>query len=205
MFGSTSLPRAPRRTLSWYRSPRLVSDCNGAAAVTLAFSMAAIIGLAGLGTEAAGWSFTHRTMQGAADAAASTGAAALEAGASSTVAGTEAQSIASTYNFVDGTANTTVNVNNPPGSGSHAGDSRYLEVFISQPQPPRLSGLFLSSGPNLQARAVAYANTNAADQGCVVALSTDITTGINVSGSAAMTFANCALYDNARCGTALNL
>ena len=52
------------------------------------------MGLAGLGTEAASWYFTKRTMQGAADAGAATAAAALAAGAPSATLATEAKSIA---------------------------------------------------------------------------------------------------------------
>src|SRR6267154_378932 len=100
----------------WVR--RLLNDRTGAAAITLAFSLTAVVGMAGLGTEVAAWYFTQRTMQGAADTAAITGAAALAAGTTSTLAGTEAKSVAATFNFVDGTANATVTVNNPPASGT---------------------------------------------------------------------------------------
>jgi hypothetical protein len=79
-----------------------------------------------------------------------------------------AKSIA-TYGFVDGTASTTVAVNNPPAtttglancSSPFAGFNCYVEVIVTQPQTPLLSGIFLSSGPTIEARAVALANTTA--------------------------------------------
>ena len=56
---------------------RLRGNCVGATAVFLALVLSGLIGLAGLGTEAASWYFTKRAMQGAADAGATTAAAAL--------------------------------------------------------------------------------------------------------------------------------
>jgi hypothetical protein len=57
--------------------------------------------------------------------------------------------------------------------------------------------VFLSSGPTITARAVALANTQATDKGCVVALSQQANAiDISMSGNSAMNFAGCALYDN---------
>ena len=88
-------------------------DCRGAIAVTAALSLTAVVGVAGLGTEVAGWYFTKRAMQGAADSAASTAAAALAGGVTGTPLVTEGKSIAAGFAFVDGSGGTTVNVNNP--------------------------------------------------------------------------------------------
>lgn len=205
MFISRGITQIALQRLGWQKLRQLLSDRSGAAAVTLAFSLTAIVGMAGLGSEAASWYFTHRAMQGAADAAAITGAATLAAGATSTLAQTDAKSVAANFNFIDGTANTNVTVNSPPASGSHAGDSNYIEVLITQTQQRQLTSLFMSTNPNIQARSIAFANRNVSDQGCVLALTTDTTTGINVSGSTNMSFSGCALYDNAAGGTALNL
>src|SRR5207247_5511224 len=97
----------------------LRGDCGGATVVTLAISLSGILGFAGLGTEAASWYMTKRAMQGAADTAASTAAAALAAGAPSSNFAADAKSVTAAYNFVDGSNGTTVTVNYPPRSGGY--------------------------------------------------------------------------------------
>jgi Flp pilus assembly protein TadG len=182
-------------------------DPGGATAVILALALTVIIGFAGLGTEVASWYLIKRTMQGAADTAAATAAAELAASSSATSAQmtSAAKSIAAKYGFVDGTASTTVTVNNPPAtttglancSSPFAGFNCYVEVLVTQPQTPLLSGVFLSSGPTIEARAVALANTTATADGCVVALS-EAAHAIDIStvGSPALTLNDCAIYDN---------
>src|SRR3954452_20138904 len=75
------------------------TDRTGGVTIILALSLPAVIGFAGLGTEAANWYLTRRTMQGAAD----TAATALAAGTTNpAVLASEAKSIAAYYNFVGG-------------------------------------------------------------------------------------------------------
>jgi hypothetical protein len=185
------------RTLSAARS--------GATAITLALSLAGIIGFAGLGTEAASWYVTKRAMQGAADAAASTAAAALAAGAnSSSILTSEAKSVAAAQKFANGTGGTTVNVNYPPRSGDYQ-SSPAIEVLISQPQPALLSALFLAHGPTISVRAVALANTSQTGQACVVALDSNNETSTTTSGSTALSFPGCSLYLNSPSSSALSM
>src|SRR4051812_21483500 len=113
------------------RFGKLGADCRGAVMPLFALSLPIIIGFAGLGTEVANWYLTKRTMQGAADAAASTAAAALAAGTTSAATlRIDAKSVAALSNFVDGSNNTTVTVNYPPASGSYRGKSNAVEVSI---------------------------------------------------------------------------
>jgi Flp pilus assembly protein TadG len=109
----------------------LGADCTGTAAVMLALSLASILGLAGLGTEVASWYMTTQTMQAAADAAAYTAVIAKSKGASLAQLTSEAQSIASGYKFVDGSAGVSVTVNNPPATGGHKGSSTAVEVIVA--------------------------------------------------------------------------
>jgi hypothetical protein len=170
----------------------------------LALSLSALAGFVGLGTEAASWYNTKRTMQGAADAAASAAALALAANEASSTFTTLARSIAASYSFVNGSNGTKVTVNYPPTSGSYTG-SAAVEVIISQTQTPLLSGVFISTGPTIGARAVGLANTSRTGQGCVVALDPNNETSFTVSGSAALTFNSCSLYDNSPSTSALNI
>jgi len=114
----------------------------------------------GLGTEAANWYLTRRTMQGAADTAASAAATALAAGTTNpAVLASEAKSIAAYYNFVGGSNGTTVTVNYPPKSGTHQTNAA-VEAEISKQETPLLSSLFLRQGPTISVRAVALVNSS---------------------------------------------
>jgi hypothetical protein len=181
----------------------LATDRTGAAAVVLALSLASMLGLAGLGTEVAAWYTTKQTMQGAADAAAYTAMTALAAGASNAQFTTEAKSIAGGYNFINGTAGVAVTVNNPPLSGSYAGKSSAVEVIIAQTQTPMISGLFLSSGPTIQARSVAAAVTTGS--GCVLTLDKGDVVDLSDSGSAVLNLNACSLYVNSDDSSALTM
>lgn len=178
-------------------------DGSGATAVALAVALTAMLGFAGLGTEAAMWYFTKRDMQSAADAAAATAAAnlagTLQRGgtASSSQFTTDAKSIAAKYGFVDGSSDGThVVPEYPPSSGAYSGNGSYVAVSISQPQKALLSGLFLSSGPTISARAVAKGNSQSTDSGCVLALNGASVSDVTLNGGVAMNFSGCALYDN---------
>src|SRR5437764_14852747 len=95
---------------------RLLRNRSGATAVAIALALTAVLGFAGLGTEAASWYYTKRNMQSAADAAAATAGAnlaiSLQRGGtvSSSQFATDAQSIAAKYGFVDGSDSVTVSV-----------------------------------------------------------------------------------------------
>src|SRR3954452_24152349 len=81
-------------------------DRSGATAVAIAFALTAVLGFAGLGTEAASWYYTKRNMQSAADAAAASAGANLaftmQRGGSGSQSQftTDARSIAAKYGFV---------------------------------------------------------------------------------------------------------
>ncbi len=180
---------------------RLLGDSAGATAIFLTLSLSGLVGMAGLGTEAASWYFTKRAMQGAADAGASTAAAALAAGAPRSTFVAEAKRIAAGYNFVDGSNGTTVTVNYPPASGNDL----TVEVIITQPQNRLLSALFISTGPTISARAVAQADTTKTGLGCVIALDPNNETSVSDSGNSTLTFNGCSLYVNSPSTSALNV
>lgn len=200
---------------------RLARDRRGATAVLLALALSGIVGFAGLGSEVASWYFTTRAMQSAVDSAAESAAAALAAAQVSS--GTSqcptsgnfcqdiARAVSATYNFANGTASTTVTVHNPPAtttnlttcSSPFTSFNCYVEVVISQPQTALLSALFMSTGPTITSRAVAFANVTAVDTGCVMTLNKTASQALQNSGSGNLQFNNCALYDNSNSATAL--
>jgi len=181
----------------------VLSDRTGVTALALAISLSALAGLAGLGTEAASWYSTKRAMQGAADMAASTAAAALAAGEPSSTFATEAKSVAASYHFVDGVNNTTVTVHYPPQTGAYQ-SSPAVAVRISQTQQPLLSGLFLSTGPTISTRAAALADFSKTGAACVVALDPNNETSLTTSGASTnLAFPGCSLYVNSPSQSAL--
>ena len=200
---------------------KLARDRRGATAILMALALSAIVGFAGLGSEVASWYYTTRSMQSAADSAAESAAAALAAAwvssgtaqcpTSGNFCQDTARAVAATFNFANGTSSTTVTVNNPPTTTTHlttcsspfSSYNCYVEVIISQPQTPLLSAVFMSSGPTIQSRAVAFANTKAADTGCVITLNKTASQALQNSGSGNLTFNNCALCDNSNASDAL--
>src|ERR1043166_9242696 len=106
----------------------LLRDRSGATAVAVAFALTAVLGFAGLGTEAASWYYTKRIMQSEADAAAASAGAnlamTLQPGGtvSSSQFTPDAQSIAPKCGFVTGAGSAAASVESPPLSGTHSGD-----------------------------------------------------------------------------------
>jgi len=181
----------------------LAADHTGGAAVMLALGLSSVLGLAGLGTEVAAWYTSKQTMQSAADAAAYTAMTALGKGASVAQLTTESKSVAGNYSFVNGTAGVTVTVNSPPAAGSYAGKPTAVEVIVSQPQTPMVSGLFMSSGPTISARSVAAAVTTGS--GCVVALDKGDVVDVTDSGNTILNLNSCSLYINSNDSAALTM
>ena len=176
---------------------RFVADCRGVTSTLMALSFMGMLGFAGLATEVGLWYVKKRSMQSAADSAAFSAAIALSTG----LFQTEAQSVAGTYGFVDGSGGTTVTVNNPPTSGPNTSASA-VEVTISQPQTFTIANLFLSNALTIQARSVA---AGASGNGCVLALDTANVTDDSVSGNITVNLGNCSLYINSSSTHALNM
>jgi hypothetical protein len=176
-------------------------DRAGAATLTIALTFTVLVGFAALGTEVAEWYSIRRTMQGAADSAAYSGAMAKWSGASTYAS--EAESIAANYGFVDGSNGASVTVNNPPMSGSYTADSNAVEVLVSRPQPLQLARMFMSGPPTLQARAVATMNPNGS--ACVMALDRGNVTDVSDNGNTTLNLPDCNLYVNSPSNSALTL
>ena len=182
---------------------RLVGERSGTSAVVIALSMTGLLGLAGLGTEVGMWYVSKRTMQAASDSAAFSAAMAKYNGESQTLFTAEAKSITGSYNFVDGTNNVTVTVNNPPTKGNYTADSNAIEVIITQQQPLVVSGLFLSGPTTVGTRSVALTGTPGT--GCVLALDGASIDDIFNNGNVNINLIGCDIYDNSPSSSALTL
>ncbi len=175
---------------------RVARDPSGTISVLAAMSLTMMIGFAGLGTEASYWYVKKRQMQGAADAASFSAAAAMKAGdtfASGTPTAA-ARAIAAQYGFTDGAGGVSVTVHSPPASGPNTGNSSAVEVIIDQPQPRLFSALFMSANPTIGGRAVSALNGGGVP--CVLALNTGNINDLTVNGTPTLNIPTCDLYVN---------
>src|SRR5258705_3899473 len=150
------------------RSPcEFCRNRSGSVAILTAVGLTMILGSVGLGTEGALLLLKRQEMQSAADSAAFSGATAIRQGNTAFNFRAHARGVAATYGFVDGTANATVTVNNPPTAGSHTvaaigatAAAGAVEVIVTQPQSALFSKVFGFASISVTARAVATSGSN---------------------------------------------
>jgi hypothetical protein len=165
-----------------------------------AVTMLVLVAFMGLALDASYMHFHRRTMQTAADAGAYAGALEKLRGTSNESAA--AKNDTSLNGFTDGTDNVTVTVNNPPASGSESGNSNYVEVIITHPQPTWFMRALNFNSVTVAARAVA--GVGSTGNGCVYALNQDTSNtnnGFFANGTTSSTF-SCGVFSNANFRTA---
>jgi len=151
---------------------QLRGDGGGNVLVLAGITLPVVLGVLGLGVEAANWYQTQRSMQNAADSAAVSAAS----NATSTYQ-REAQATAATYGFVDGAASTAVSATN---TASCSGRTDCYAVTITRAVPLALTSLLGFQGDTtvngtraLTLRATATAIKGTAPRTyCVLALAT---------------------------------
>ena len=180
---------------------RFGRDESGSYLVITAILLPVLTGLVGLGTDYGLWLKVHRQMQNAADTAAYSAAVAMTNGGGN--ATTQAQGVAGSQGFINGSSGVVINVNSPPTSGSHTGTTGAIEVLIQQPQVRFFSALMSSGALVVKARAVAIPGSNGT--GCVVALNKSTSGAVTVQGTSNITLTGCALYDDSASGSALTV
>jgi Flp pilus assembly protein TadG len=180
---------------------RFWKDQQGTIAIMTGLSATVLVGFAALAIDVASWQVAQRSMQGAADAAAYSAGVAYNRG-DGTDFHTQAKGITAAQGYVDGQNGATVAVNRPPTLGSHTGSATAIEVIIQQPQPRFLAGLFLSSNPTVNARAVA---TIAGSGACILALDPTANQAITVSGSSSINSPGCDIVANSSSASAFSM
>ncbi len=133
---------------------KLFSSRQGSIAIQVAVGLVAVVGLAGLGTEATFLMFKQRHMQVSADSAVISAVMALGESYPRDPQ-TEARAVAAGLGFRHGFERATVTVNTPPLTGPYAGNGEAAEVIISQTHDMSMIKLFTNTGVNVGARAVA--------------------------------------------------
>jgi hypothetical protein len=152
--------------------------------------MPVLIGFTALGTEAGLWYLGKRNLQTAADVAAVSAAFEILAGSGDEVssAGQEAER----HGF--DAAGGAIQVNNPPATGTAAGDEDAVEVVLTQPRSLLFAGLFLGGPVDITVRAVA--RMNATSTACVLALDPAAYRALDVVGTANLQMPGCVLAAN---------
>ena len=161
----------------------LLRDKSGAVAIIVVFALPVLVGFTGLAIDVSYWYLERRELRTAADAAAVAGSLEVANGnpagvdlAARTDAGrngVESICIADPLCVV---------VNNPPKNGPNVGNAFSVEVIISQELPLFFSGIFLSQGPEIQARAVANAVQVQEQAFCFVSLDPAAANAVTFSG-----------------------
>lgn len=171
----------------------------GQTLVFLALAMPMLLGMVGLATDVGNLFFMKHLAQSAADAAAIAGATALRNGASIS---DSADAASAANKFTNGTGGVVVAANNGPLTGFHAGDTNYVEVIISAPEPTFFLNVLGLTSQNIAARAVAFLAAPAATPGCVYLLGPS-GSDLSATGNATIS-SGCGIYLDSNSSSALS-
>lgn len=171
-----------------------------------------LMGTAGLGIDMGYLRYEKRLQQTAADAAAIAGATNLAY--SGVISG--AQGASTTNGFTDSSGNKVstctsdnptskptkpptvcLQVNNPPGSGPHSGNSNYVEVLVSVIQPTFFMTLLGTNSEPITARAVATNLSGGATSGCLYLLDNSGNDILMNGSNEAINAPSCGIEDDA--------
>lgn len=190
---SRSVPRRSAAGALGY----LAEASSGQVMVLVAIGLIALIGFAGLAVDVGGFWSARRSMQTAADAAALAGATALRLGDSTSGAADQASAA---NNYTNGSGGVVVTVNNPPTDGPYAGNSNYVEVIVSRPEPAYFLRVLGYNTVDVSARSVASSVNGPA---CLYALDPSASGALTVGGSSSVNLSCGAIVDSSD-ATALN-
>ena len=188
----------------------------GQALVFTAVGLVALLGFVGLGIDMGVLRYQKRLQQTAADGAAIAGATNLTYGGVQT----GAQNSAASNGFSDNTGggacaapptnlavgSVAVTVCHGPLVGPHAGDTNYVEVYVTAGQPTYFMKIFGVNSETITARAVATniaGGSNGNTTGCLYTLGPPSASieGVNINGSAVLNAPTCGIVDNGNYNT----
>jgi hypothetical protein len=160
-----------------------------------AIAFPVLLGMAGLGVDAALWYANKRHNQTVADNAALAGTIALTRDGNISLADLKrvAWDSAAENGFVHGT-NGRVTVNRPPVNGPNAGNDGYVEVIVDETATLYFSH-WMRGGQSFNVRARAVGNLISFGEHCIVALDPEADKAILISGTADIT-SDCGLASN---------
>ena len=169
--------------------PRARTARRGAILPIFAITFAMLLAFTGLSIDGGNLYYERQRAQAAADAGAYAGALELKRGASTWIT-PSAKEDAKRNGFDDADSDVTVTVNNPPLSGSRAGDTNFVEVIVQGSVPTTLLRVVGPTLSSVRARAVAGIQPDWGGP-CILALNTNAGGAITVSGTANLNAPNC--------------
>jgi Flp pilus assembly protein TadG len=184
---------------------RISANQRGSISIITAVSLPALLGFGGLAVDASLWLRAKNSVQGAADVAASSVAAAASAGNVPARILAEARGVAAANGYQNGANGVTVTLNHPPTSGTYAGNTNAYEVIISAPQQLYLASVFPAlTAPVVTGTAVTLTTTSPT---CMMALSqnNDPNGTLTVGGGAVFTANKCAIVDDSPSAKSINV
>lgn len=184
-----------------HRQGQVAADERGAVVVLAAFVLPVAIGAMGLGAETGYWYFQQRDLQHVADLAAHAAGVRKRSGDDDAAITRAAVTIAANSGFTS--ASGTLQVNTPPATGAHAGDSSAVEVVLNKQLPRFFSVIFDDSAIDIKARAVTKLAEGS--RACVLALSPEEPAAVSVSGSAEVELEGCDVASNSLAANAFDM
>jgi hypothetical protein len=178
----------------------VLSSTKGGVAVQIGVGLGALIGMLGLGTESTFLIYKHRQMQSVSDSAALSGAMALSQEWPRDPV-SEARAVAARLGYVNGMAEVSIAVNNPPTTGIYAGNIGAVEVTVSQPQDLAMIRLFGPESANVGTRSVALRRSTG--RFCILALDNTASQALYVSNNAVLADTECGVAVNSNSATAM--
>ncbi|WP_165820272.1 pilus assembly protein TadG-related protein [Microvirga sp. KLBC 81] len=179
---------------------------GGATAVAVGLMSPVVIGGMALGGETGYWYYTQRKLQHAADVAAHAAGVRKRAGESGVPLRAAATQVAAASGFLPVMTDadpdpaitqpiaTNLTINNPPQTGSFVGNTKAVEVVLSETKPRLLSSIFSNEAVEIKARAVV--RLDGGSPACVVALSETKPKAVEVSGNTSVTLNDCSIAAN---------
>ncbi len=170
-------------------------DRRGVILIAVTGMIFVLLAFVGLAFDVGYMQWSRRRAQTAADAAALSGAWAVQLGSPVTTAGKSASAV---NGFTDATDNVTVTIRNPPSSGSYMGNSSAVEAMVSQDPPSYFMRVLGYDTLPVRARAVAIQGFGTA---CVYALNPSVGSALKFSGNVTVNL-GCGVIDDSGAGAA---
>ena len=170
----------------------LLDDESGGTLVFSALALTVLLGMAGLGIDAAMWFTSKRQMQTVADVGVVSAVTVLAKSGGTVAAKQAAVESAALNGFADG-SDGQVTVNVPPQFGPNAGRNGYVEVIVDRQIQASLASLFVDGPVTVRARAVGGVVTGGAN--CILGLDPTIDAAVEFQGSPDITL-SCGIASN---------
>lgn len=174
---------------------------RGFVLIVTALSIITLVAFVGLVFDTGYLAWVRERAQTAADSAVMGAMLDLKSGNSLSTATTDGQTDASTNGFVNGTNNTTVQINNPPVYGTYAGNSAYVEAVVKKQVPNLFMTILGQNNTWVGARATARVTASGSTAGCVYALDGTASRALSLAGSNTITF-NCSAFSESNSSSA---